>query len=457
VRRPNSRVRLHGLTERETRSFVELHPGSRRLHQRALKSLVGGVPMPWMARWAGGFPIYAARAAGARITDVDGHSYVDLCLGDTGAMGGHSPEALVRAMQDRIADGITMMLPTEDAIWVGEELARRFGLSSWQFTLTATDSNRCALRLCRQITGRRKVLVFSYCYHGTVDEAFAVRGHDGVTRSRAGNVGPPIDPSETTRAVEFNDVEQLERALADGTVACVLTEPAMTNIGIVLPQPGYHEALRKLTRRYGTLLILDETHTFSAGPGGCTRAWGLAPDVVTIGKAIGGGIAAGAIGISADVLERVLSQGDADYEDTGGVGGTLAGNALSVAAMRATLEHVLTAEKYAVMIPLATRLREGLESLLAARALPWNVTQLGCRAEYRFQPTPATNGSSAHAAGDPALEAYLHLYLLNRGVLITPFHNMVLISPDTSVEDIERHNELFTAAVDELAGSSPSP
>ena len=451
--------RLQGLTQRETRSFVELHPGSRRLHQRALKSLVGGVPMPWMARWAGGFPLYAAHAAGARITDVDGHSYLDFCLGDTGAMGGHSPEALVRATQARIADGITMMLPTEDAIWVGEELARRFGVSSWQFTLTATDSNRCALRLCRQITGRRKVLVFSYCYHGTVDEAFAIRGHDGVTRSRAGNVGAPIDPGETTRAVEFNDVEQLEQALADATVACVLTEPAMTNMGIVLPQPGYHEALRKLTRRYGTLLILDETHTFSAGPGGCTRAWGLEPDVVTIGKAIGGGIPSGAIGISAEVLERVLSQCDADYEDTGGVGGTLAGNALSVAAMRATLEHVLTAENYAVMIPLATRLREGLESLLAARALPWNVTQLGCRAEYRFQPTPATNGTSAHAAGDPALEAYLHLYLLNRGVLITPFHNMVLISPDTSVADVERHNELFTAAVDELlaAGNSPSP
>jgi glutamate-1-semialdehyde 2,1-aminomutase len=448
-----SPVRLHGLTERETRRFVELHPGSRRLHQRALKSLVGGVPMPWMARWAGGFPLYAAHAAGARITDVDGQSYVDLCLGDTGAMGGHSPQALVRATQARFADGITMMLPTEDGIWVGEELARRFGMSSWQFTLTATDANRFALRLCRQISGRRKVVVFSYCYHGTVDEAFAVRGHDGSTRSRAGNVGPPIDPSETTRAVEFNDVEQLEQALADRTVACVLTEPAMTNMGIVLPRSGYHEALRELTRRYGTLLILDETHTFSAGPGGCTRAWGLEPDVVTIGKAIGGGIPSGAIGMSAGVLERLSSQCDADYEDTGGVGGTLAGNALSMAAMRATLEHVLTAEKFAVMIPLATRLREGLESVLAARALPWNVTQLGCRVEYRFQPTPATNGSSAHAAGDPALETYLHLYLLNRGVLITPFHNMVLMSPDTGVADIERHNELFTAAVDELLGT----
>src|ERR1700730_14394684 len=281
--------RLHELKQRETRRFGELHPGSRRLHQRALKSLVSGVPMPWMARWAGGFPLYAAHAAGARITGGDGHSYLAFCLGDTGAMGGHSPEALVRATQARIADGITMMLPTEDAIWVGEELARRFGVSSWQFTLTATDSNRCALRLCRQITGRRKVLVFSYCYHGTVDEAFAIRGPDGVTRSRAGNVGAPIDPGETTRAVEFNDLEQLQRALADGAVACVLDEPAMTNMGIVLPEPGYHEALRKLTRRYGTLLILDETHTFSAGPGGCTRAWGLEPDVVTIAKAIGGG------------------------------------------------------------------------------------------------------------------------------------------------------------------------
>jgi glutamate-1-semialdehyde 2,1-aminomutase len=448
------RGRLGQLIAREMERFLARHPASRALHERAQASMIGGVPMPWMARWPGGFPIYVREANGSRIVDVDQHTYVDLCLGDTGAMGGHSPDALVRAVQMQVGRGITMMLPTEDSLWVAEELARRFRLDHWQFTLSATDANRCALRIARQITGRNRILVFSYCYHGTVDEAFAVRDQGGTTRSRAGNVGPAVDPAGTTRAIEFNNLDQLEQALADQSIACVLAEPAMTNMGIVLPQAGYHQALRTLTRRYGVLLIIDETHTFSAGPGGCTRAWQLEPDIVTIGKAIGGGVPSGAIGMSAEVRARLAMQHDADYEDTGGVGGTLAGNALSAAAMRATLEHVLTAEAFERMIELAGTLREGIERVIASRRLPWNVVQLGCRVEYSFLPQPPADGTAAHAGQDRELETYLHLYLLNRDVLITPFHNMVLMSPASTRSDVALHEQLFGAAVDELIAAT---
>jgi glutamate-1-semialdehyde 2,1-aminomutase len=444
------RQRLGQLHARELQQFADLHPRSAALHGRAQASMVGGVPMPWMARWAGRFPIYVQRASGARILDVDDCEYVDLCLGDTGAMGGHSPPAVVSAVQAQVARGITAMLPTEDSMLAAEELARRFRLPYWQFTLSATDANRSALRIARQITGRRQVLVYSYCYHGTVDESLAVRAADGTTRARAGNVGPAVDPALTTRAIEFNDLAQLEQALADRNVACVLAEPAMTNMGIVLPAAGYHAALRDACRRHGTLLIIDETHTFSAGPGGCTLAWGLDPDIVTIGKAIGSGVPSGAFGLSAEVVRLLGLQHDADYEDTGGVGGTLAGNALSAAAMRATLEQVLTVQSFEHTIALAGELRRSIERLIHSRRLPWNVVQLGCRVEYSFLPEPATNGTLAHQGSDHELDAFLHLYLLNRGVLITPFHNMVLIAPTTTAADVALHDRLFSAAVDEL-------
>ena len=443
---------LARLLERELADFVERHPRSKEIYERARGSLLGGVPMPWMMLWAGGFPVFAAEAQEARITDVDGHTYVDLCLGDTGAMTGHGPPAVTKAVARQLERGITTMLPTEDAIAVGEELARRFGMAPWLFTLTATDANRTALRLARQLTGRPLVLVFSYCYHGSVDEAFAVQGDDGATHSREGNVGPPVDPAATTRAIEFNDLEALEAALADGLVACVLAEPAMTNMGIILPEAGYHERLRELTRAAGTLLIIDETHTFSAGPGGCTAAWGLEPDLLTIGKAIGSGIPSGALGLSARIGSSLLADPDADYEDTGGVGGTLAGNALSAAAMRATLEHVLTEEAFAHTVPLAGRFAAGVQETIDAHGLPWHVTRLGCRAEYGFSAPPPRNGTEAHAAADPELERYLHLHALNRGVMITPFHNMALMSPATTAADVDRHTEVFAEAVGELTG-----
>jgi glutamate-1-semialdehyde 2,1-aminomutase len=436
---------IDDLIERELARFQAEHPRSAELHARARGSLFGGVPMPWMMLWAGGYPVAVAEASGSRVVDVDGHEYVDLCLGDTGAMAGHSPPPVLEALQART--GITTMLPTEDAAWVGEELTRRFGLARWLFTLTATDANRTALRIARLLTGRSKVLVYSYCYHGSVDEAFAVAS-DGGTVSRAGNVGPPVDVAQTTRAIEFNDATALERVLAEGDVACVLAEPAMTNMGIVLPEAPYHEALRALTRAHGTLLIIDETHTFSAGPGGGTRLWGLEPDLLTIGKAIGGGVPAGALGLSAEVAQAMLEAAEADYEDTGGVGGTLAGNALSLAATRATLASVLTDDAWEHTIPLATRFADGVRAAMGDK--PWNVTQLGCRAEYRFEPVPARNGTQAHAASDPKLERFLHLFALNRGVLLTPFHNMALIAPTTTAADVDRHTEIFAEAVSEL-------
>jgi glutamate-1-semialdehyde 2,1-aminomutase len=445
------RDRLAELLAMELADFVERHPRSGELYERALQSLFGGVPMPWMMLWAGGFPVFAERAEGARITDVDGHTYVDLCLGDTGAMTGHGPAVVRDAVSEQVGRGITTMVPTDDAAWVGEELRSRFGLARWTFTLTATDANRTALRVAREVTGRPKVLVFSYCYHGSVDEAFAVATPEG-TRSRYGNVGPAVDPAETTRAVEFNDTDALSEALADGQIACVLAEPAMTNMGIVLPEAGYHDALRDLTREAGTLLIIDETHTFSAGPGGCTGAWGLEPDMFTIGKAIGSGVPAGALGLSEAVAENALAHHDADYADAGGVGGTLAGNPLSLAAVRATLDGVLTEEAFAHSIPLAERFCAGLEEIFTRRSLPWNVTQLGCRAEYRFQPEPARNGTEAHAASEPELERYLHLHALNRGVLLTPFHNMALMSPATSEADVDLHTQLFDEAATALTG-----
>jgi glutamate-1-semialdehyde 2,1-aminomutase len=442
------RARVAELIARERERFAELHPRSRELHERAGGSLLAGVPMSWMTMWAGGHPVYLAEARGARVLDVDGREYADLCLGDTGAMAGHSPEPTMRALRERA--GITTMLPTEDAAWVGEELARRFGLPYWQFSLTATDANRWMLRMCRQVTGRPRVLVFNWCYHGSVDEAFVTLGDDGRERSRAGNVGPAVDPAETTRVAEFNEIESVERALAQGDVACLLMEPALTNIGIVLPETGFLAAVREACTRAGTLLIIDETHTLSAGPGGCTAAWGLRPDAVTLGKSIGGGVPIGAYGVSAELAERIAAQEDADYEDTGGVGGTLAGNALSLAAARATLGEVLTSDAFDRMIGLRERFVAGVEQALGRHSAPWCVVSLGARAEYRFTPEPPRTGAESEAAADRDLEEYLHLYLLNRGVLITPFHNMALMCPATTEAEVDRHTEAFTAAVEEL-------
>ena len=447
------RGRLTEIYARERQDFVARHPRSAAAYNRS-DHLFGRVPMTWMNKNAGGFPIYLDRALGNRVWDIDGFEYLDFALGDTGAMAGHSPEPTVAAIQHRIATqgGITTMLPTEDAEWVGAELTRRFGLERWSFSLTATDANRWAIRLARALTGRPKILFNSYCYHGSVDESLIVVGPDGEGTSRPGNVGEPVDVTVTSRVAEFNDLEGLERQLAHGDVAAVLMEPALTNIGIVLPEPGYLEGVRELTRRYAVLLINDETHTLSAGPGGATKAWGLEPDMLIIGKAIAGGIPMGAYGLSAELADRALARTDLDLIDMGGVGGTLAGNPLSIAATRATLEHVLTDAAFGQMIETATYFAAGVQSVIDRYSLPWSLSQLGARAEYRFaSPTPR-NGTESAASADGELEDLIHLYLLNRGIMLTPFHNMALMSPVTTTTDVDLHHGVFEAAIVELIG-----
>jgi glutamate-1-semialdehyde 2,1-aminomutase len=444
-----NREKLQKLQEREAKRFVAGHPRSAALYERAQGSLLGGVPMNWMKKWVGDFPVFVTRAKGAHFQCADGHDYVDLCLGDTGAMTGHSPDIVAEAITRRVREGITFMLPTEDSIFVGEDLKKRFGLPYWQFTLTATDANRFAIRIAREITQRSKILVFHYCYHGTVDETFAGVLH-GVVGPRRGNIGPPVNPAETTRVIEFNDLNVLEDALKHHDVACLLAEPAMTNVGIILPENGYWKKARELAKRYGALFISDETHTICAGPGGCTNEWKLDPDMLVFGKAIGGGIPGATYGCSEEVAQRISARIHLEDCDVGGIGGTLAGNALSLAAMRVTLEHILTAMSFEKMIPLAVQFNDGVSTEIKKHGLPWNVQRLGCRAEYTFCEKPPRNGGESAAASDFELERFLHLYALNRSVLLTPFHNMALMCPETTAADIDQHTRIFAEAVGEL-------
>jgi glutamate-1-semialdehyde 2,1-aminomutase len=405
--------------------------------------------MNWMTKWPGAFPVFVREGKGARVRDVDGFEYVDFCLGDTGAMFGHSPPEVVAAISSQLKRGITTMLPAEASIWVAEELARRFSLPYWQMTLTATDANRFAIRIAREVTGRPKILVFNGCYHGTVDETLVELDHGAVVPV-PGNIGPPVEPERTTKIVEFNDVLALEKALAPRDVAAVLAEPAMTNRGIILPDPGFHDRLRALTRAHGTILILDETHTLSEGPGGYTGAHGLRPDMITLGKPVGSGIPAAAFGMTADLMDRCLPKLRGPGADESGVGGTLAGNALAAVAMKATLQHLITEGAYARMIPLAKRFAAGVEQTIEKLSVPWHVVRLGARAEYRFQPTPPRNGGEALSTGEPSLDRLVHLYMLNRGILLTPFHNMALMSPQTRRSDVDRHTRIFREFAEEL-------
>jgi len=451
------RARLAALWDDELRLFRERHPRSGELWQAAREHLPDGVPMLWMAKWPGEWPVYVDEASGAHFRCADGIDHVDLCLGDTGAMVGHAPAASVAAISERLARGSTFMLPTADAAVAAGLLADRFGLPEWQFTLSATDANRHVLRYARQATGRRKVLVIDYCYHGTVDEAYATLDDDGHVVSRRRNIGPPVPLDETTVVVAFDDLPALEAALETGDVAAVLIEPAMTNIGIVLPAQGWHDGVRAACDRTGTILVIDETHTLCAGPGGMTARDGLRPDVVVVGKTIGGGIPAAAWGMTRELAERVRDSLEWDTEgredlDVGGVGGTLAGNAVSMAGIRATLSEVLTADVYPGMIDRASEWTAGVQAAIDEFGAPWQVTQLGCRAEYSFRASAPANGREAADADDFELQQYLHLHALNRGILITPFHNMALMCPATTTADVERHTVAFREAVASLYG-----
>ncbi len=442
------RAALAGLFRRETERFAAANPRSRALAERARAHLPNAVPMHWMIDWQTPFPLFVAGAAGARLEDVDGHGYDDFCLGDTGTMFGHVPPPVARAVEKRLALGFSAMLPSEDGVAAAENLAERFGLPFWQMATTATDANRFVIRWARAITGRPVLLVFNGCYHGSVDDTF-LRLKQGRTVLRPGVLGQVQDLTATTRVVEFNDLAALERALAPGDVAAVLQEPAMTNIGMVLPAPGFQEALRDLTRRHGTLLINDETHCISTGPGGYTRAHGLEPDMLTLGKPIAGGIPCSVFGFTAeiDAAMRRASAADPGYS---GMGTTLSGNALALAAMRATLEEVMTDAAYERMIGLSARLAAGLETVIAARGLAWHVQRVGARAEWLFSAQAPRNGSEAEAGFDPELERALHLYLINRGVLIAPFHNMTLCAPVTTEAQVDRLVAAVEGAVGEL-------
>ena len=434
----------------ESDRFARAHPRAAQLAARASGSLVGGVPMSWMQRWASPVPPYAASARGATITDVDGHKYLDLALGDTAAMAGHAPAPLTRAIAAQLENGATTMLPSEAAIDAAEELTRRFGLPLWQLCLTATDANRFVLRIARAITKRPKVLVHNWCYHGTVDETFAIAapgGTAGAAQARPGNTGPQVDPSSTTRVVEINDLAATEAALAAGDVAAILIEPALTNIGIVLPDPGYHAALRSLATKFGALLIADETHTISLGPGGATAAWSLQPDLLVIGKAIAGGLPGAAYGMRRELADQIAAELTRDEIDTGGIGGTVSGSVLSAVAIRTTLREVLTDDAFPQMIATANRWADGAEEVFARRGVGWSVTRLGARAEYHFTPEAPRSGGEAAAAVHHEMERYLHLHALNRGIIMTPFHNMALFSPATPSSAADQHSEALDAAV----------
>ncbi|MFT4286341.1 transaminase [Nocardioides sp.] len=445
------RDRLAALRAAEEERFLATHPRSAELATAARGSLLAGVPMPWMTRWPGAFPLTFAEARGARFTDVDGIEYVDLCLGDTGAMTGHALPAVAEAIAARATTGLTTMLPSTDATWVAEELARRFGLPCWQLAMSATDANRFVLRFARALTGRPRIAVMDWCYHGTVDETLAVLSSTGEVIARPGALGPQVDVALTTAVVPFNDLDALDRRLALGDVACLLMEPALTNIGIVLPAPGYLEGVRAVTREHGVLLVIDETHTMCAGPGGASAAWGLEPDLLVVGKAIGGGVPVAAYGMTASVAEALTGPMLGHEIDVAGVGGTLTGNALALAATRATLSTALREEDFAIAVPLAERFTDGVAEVFEQHSLPWTVQRLGARAEYWFCPPPRT-GAEAAAAGDEELEAYFHLWALNRGILLTPFHNMALFSPFHTAADVDLHTSVFAEAVSALLG-----
>lgn len=445
---------LATLAARETARYEASNPKSAELAAALREHWFAGAPLHWMRDWPLPFALFVQEARGARLKDVDGHAYADFCLGDTGAMFGHSPPPVAAALAAQAAQGLATMLPDANAVWVGEELTRRFGLARWQVATTASDANRFLLRWARAATGRRKILVFDGCYHGAVDD-IQVRLIDGRTQAAPGLLGQVGDVTGTTLVVDFNDPDALARALRANDVAAVLCEPALTNIGMVLPEPGFHGALRALTRAHGTLLLLDETHTLSCGPGGYTRAHGLDPDAIVIGKAIAGGLPCAVYGVSAALAHDMQTAWAGAPDGRTGIGTTLSANPLQFAALRANLEHMMSDEHYARMEAMAGELADGLRALFARHDLDWCVTRLGARCEFQACATPPRTGRDAEATANPALERLLHLYLLNRGLVITPFHNMLLVSPATSMDAVWALLEAVDAFLTEAATRDP--
>lgn len=457
--------RVKELLAREEKNYAASCPRSKKLYEEARKYYVGGVPMSWMRIWPGAFPVFVKEANGARLIDVDGNEYVDLCLGDTGALLGHSPPELIGPLTEQLQKGITTMLPGEDCIWVGKELASRFGLPYWQILMTASDANRMALKVARELTGRRLILAFNASYHGSVDETLVV-DFLGNLMHIPGSMGPLVeDPSKMTRIVEFNDIDALEEALASKEIACVITEPVMTNVGIIHPEPGFHEALRSLTRKYGTYLLIDETHSICGGPAGMTGELGLEPDIFVLGKPVAGGYPAAVLGFSSEIAEALA--GRVPWHSFFGFGGTLSGNPAAVAAIRATLSTLLTREAFERMIPLAEKMEERIAAVINKYKLPWYVARIGCRVEFRFLSKPPRCGRDTlmeevdYNAVDlitegltGPLEALFHLYCTNRGILLSPVHDMALVSPYTTEEEADHYVKTIEACIEELTAES---
>ncbi len=428
---------IQTMLDDERARFCEANPGSQALARRTAAHWHRGVPFHWMLDWGTPFPLFADRAQGAELWDVDGHRYDDFCLGDTGSMFGHSPAPVAKAIARQASRGLTYMLATEDAPVVADELARRFDLPFWQVTSTASEANRAVIRWCRGITGREKILVFNGCYHGAVDDVF-VDLKDGVPELRRSLVGQVYDMRCHTRVIEFNDLDALEAALAPGDVAAVLMEPALTNVGMVLPDPGYLEAVREMATHHGTLLVFDETHTISSGYGGHTASFGPQPDLFVLGKPVAGGVPCAVYGFTSEVAERMERLRDQGEKGHSGIGTTLSANALALATMRACLTEVMTREAYDHMLPLAALLAEELREVIRGHALPWPVLHVGARVEFLCAEAAPHNGSEARAAMNGPLEHAIHLFLTNRGVLIAPFHNMMLVCPATTDAQVGR-------------------
>ncbi len=435
------------LLSREKQVFFQRNQKSQALSEQAAQNWLRGVPLHWMVDWGTPFNLFINKAEGVDLTDADGNCYIDFCLGDTGAMFGHSPKAIAQTLASAGSTGLTTMLPSEIAVEVGALLEDRFGLPFWQITATASDANRAVLRWCRAITGRKNILVFNHCYHGCVDDTF-VTADGGKVKMVEGLVGEPRDLTAHTRVIEFNDVSALEKALAAGDIACVLAEPVMTNVGMVLPKPGFLETLRDLTRKTGTLLIFDETHTLSSGPGGYAREHAIAPDGLVFGKPIAGGIPAAAYGFSADVANRIRSFLASNGEGRSGIGTTLSGSRIQLALIKTVLTQFMTREAFAPVIELARRLERGIADVIIKHGVDWHVTRVGTRVEFMCCPNPPSNGYEASKLIHKPVDQAVHQFLLNRGVVITPFHNMMLVCPSTT----ETHVAKLVATLDECLG-----
>ncbi|MEZ5911369.1 MAG: aspartate aminotransferase family protein [Paracoccaceae bacterium] len=439
------RRKLDAFAGREARRYAASRPKTRAALESGQDAFLDGVPMHWMKDWPMPFPMLVAEARGARLTDLDGYGLDDFCLGDTGSMFGHSPKPVARAIRKQARNGLTYMLPTTAALKAGKLLIKRFGPMRWQIATTATDANRFAIRVARAVTGRPKILVFHGCYHGTVDDAMVER-RDGRTITRPGLLGQVADLTTLATAAEFNDLGSVEAALKTGEIAAILTEPVMTNSCMVLPEPGFHEGLRDLATRHGALLIIDETHTISSGLGGYCRVHGLRPDMFVVGKCVAGGMPTAAWGMTAQVAERYATANGNRASGHSGMGTTLSANPMQFACLVANLGKVMTARAYAKMEAGAERLASGLGAVIARHGAPWHVVRVGARVEFICAPGPLKNGTEAGAAHQPELEAALHTGLVNRGCLIAPFHNMMLVSPVTKTRQIDR----LIAAFDEI-------